>query len=93
MWPKYTNMPFLISKMLSASNERARRLDNFDKTFSKDLNDAIARQKNEIRQNYSQEFNHELNQAEICAKNGDMLGAMQHKLRAEMMNDFLNTFG
>ena len=53
----------------------------------------IARQKNEIRQNYSQEFNHELNQAEICAKNGDMLGAMQHKLRAEMMNDFLNTFG
>jgi hypothetical protein len=86
-------MPFLISKMLSASNERARRLDNFDKTFSKDLNDMIARQKNEIRQNYSQEFNYELNQAEICAKNGDMLGAMQHKLRAEMMNDFLNTFG
>jgi len=53
----------------------------------------IARQKNEIRQNYSQEFNHELNQAEICAKHGDMLGAMEHKLRAEMMNDFLNTFG
>jgi len=52
----------------------------------------IARQKNEIKQNYSQEFNDELNQAEICAKNGDMLGAMQHKLRAEMMNDFLNTF-
>ena len=86
-------MPFLISKILSASSERARRLDNFDKTFSKDLNDMIARQKNEIRRNYSQEFNYELNQAEICAKNGDMLGAMQHKLRAEMMNDFLNTFG
>ena len=86
-------MSFLISKILSASNERARRLANFDKTFSKDLNDMIARQKNEIKQNYSQEFNDELNQAEICAKNGDMLGAMQHKLRAEMINDFLNTFG
>lgn len=85
-------MPFLIAKILSASSERARRLDNFNKTFSKDLDDMIARQKNEIRQNYSQEFNYELNQAEICAKNGDMLGAMQHKLRAEMMNDFLNTF-
>ena len=78
---------------MSSSNERGRRLDNFNKTFSKDLNDMIARQKNEIRQNYSQEFNDELNQAEICAKNGDMRGAMQHKLRAEMMNDFLNTFG
>jgi hypothetical protein len=86
-------MSFLISKILSASNERARRLDNFNKTFTKDLNDMIARQKNEIKQNYSQEFNDELNQAEICAKNGDMLGAMQHKLRAEMINDFLNTFG
>ena len=52
----------------------------------------IASQKNEIRQNYSQQFNYELNQAEICAKNGDMLGAMQHKIRAEMINDFLNTF-
>ena len=78
---------------MSASSERARRLDNFNKTFSKDLDYMIARQKNEIRQNYSQEFNDELNQAEICAKNGDMLGAMQHKLRAEMINDFLNTFG
>jgi hypothetical protein len=63
-------MAFLISKILSASSERARRLDNFNKTFSKDLDYMIARQKNEIRQNYSQEFNHELNQAEICANNG-----------------------
>jgi hypothetical protein len=86
-------MSFLISKILSASSERARRLDNFNKNFSKDLNEMIASQKNEIRQNYSQQFNYELNQAEICAKNGDMLGAMEHKLRAEMMNDFLNTFG
>jgi hypothetical protein len=85
-------MPFLISKLLSASSERARRLDNFNKNFSKDLDDIIASQKNEIRQNYSQQFNYELNQAEICAKNGDMLGAMERKLRAEMMNDFLNTF-
>jgi hypothetical protein len=83
-------MPFLISKILSASSERARRLDNFNKNFSKDLDEMIASQKNEIRQNYSQQFNYELNQ--ICAKNGDMLGAMEHKLRAEMMNDFLNTF-
>jgi hypothetical protein len=66
-------MPFLISKILSASSERARRLDN----FSKDLDEMIASQKNEIRQNYSQQFNYELNQAEICAKNGDMLGAME----------------
>lgn len=72
-------------------NERDIRLHNFNKTFSKDLDETIVQQEKEIKQKYSQEFDHELTQAELCAKNGDTLGAIEHKLRAEMINDFLKS--
>lgn len=77
-----------MTSMLS-DNERDKRLDSFDKTFSKDLDDALERQKKEIEQRYKQEFTSEMNQAEECAKNGDFIGAEIHRLRAEMLNDLL----
>lgn len=75
---------------MSSEDERDKRLDSFDKTFSKDLEDALDRQKKEIEQRYKQEFTSEMNQAEECAKNGDFIGAEIHRLRAEMLNDLLN---
>jgi hypothetical protein len=77
------------SPSMSGGDERDKRLDNFNKTFSKDLDDALARQKREIEQRLSQDFTFELNQAEECTKNGDFIGASMHKLRAEMINDLL----
>lgn len=75
---------------MSSEDERDKRLDSFDKTFSKDLEDALDRQKKDIEQRYKQEFTSEMNQAEECAKNGDFIGAEIHRLRAEMLNDLLN---
>ena len=75
---------------MSSDSERDKRLDNFNKTFSKNLNDALERQKKEIELRYRQEFTSEMNQAEECAKNGDFIGAEIHRLRAEMLNDLLN---
>jgi hypothetical protein len=74
---------------VSSENERKKRLDNFDKTFNKDLADALQRQDMEIKQRYSQEFANEMNKAEECAKNGDFFGANLHRLRAGMIHDFL----
>jgi hypothetical protein len=74
---------------MSSEDERDKRLDSFDKTFSKDLEDALERQKKEIEQRYKQEFTSEMNQAEECAKNSDFIGAEIHRLRAEMLNDLL----
>ena len=68
---------------MSSDSERDKRLDNFNKTFSKDLNDALERQKKEIELRYRQEFTSEMNHAEDCAKNGDFIGAEIHRLRAE----------
>ena len=75
---------------MSSDSERDKRLDNFNKTFSKNLNDALERQKKEIELRYRQEFTSEMNQAEECAKNGDFIGEEIHRLRAEMLNDLLN---
>jgi hypothetical protein len=74
---------------MSSDNERDRRLDSFDKTFGKNLDDALERKKKEIEQRYEQDFTSEMNQAEECAKNGDFIGAEIHRLRAEILNDLI----
>jgi hypothetical protein len=77
-----------MTSMLS-DNERDKRLDSFDKTFSKDLDDTVERQKKEIEQRYKQEFTSEMNQAEECAKKLRLYWGEIHRLRAEMLNDLL----
>jgi hypothetical protein len=77
-----------MTSMLS-DNERDKRLDSFDKTFNKDLDDTVERQKMEIEQRYKQEFTSEMNQAEECAKKWRLYWGEIHRLRAEMLNDLL----
>jgi ribosomal protein S20 len=58
---------------MSSDSERDRRLDNFYRTFSKNIDDAIAEQDKELKQRYSQEFTDRMNQAEEYAKKGIIL--------------------
>jgi hypothetical protein len=74
---------------MSSDSERDRRLDNFYRTFSKNIDEAIAEQDKELKQRYSQEFTDRMNQAEEYAKKGDYLKAGEYYFHAKMINDFL----
>jgi hypothetical protein len=76
---------------MASYNNRDKRLSNFNKTFSKDLDDTNRRQKIHIKQSLSIQFDYELAQAEECARSEDMIGAYMHKIKADLINNMLNS--
>lgn len=78
-----------MNLIMSDAETRAKKLDSFNRTFSNMLENEMAEHKRVLRQKYSHQFESELSEAESCAKGGDSLGAMEHNLQAQIINDFL----
>ena len=76
---------------MSDAERRDRELDDFNKSFGDKLAKEIADHKSEWRQKFSLLFESKLREAKSCDERGDIFGAMEHKLLAEMINHFLKS--
>jgi hypothetical protein len=77
---------------MSTGDEIDNRLESFNKTFSKDLDDVLERDKKKMRHYWT--FHNELDIAELYMKDGTsegILEAMLHKMSAERIKDFLKS--
>ena len=68
---------------------RDRELDSFNKSFGTERDKDISEDKSVLIQKYSAKFESELKEAKICFERGDPIAATQHKLNAEMIDEFL----
>ncbi len=80
-----------MNLIMSDSESRDRELDDFNKSFDGKLVKEIADHKSEWRQKFSLLFETNLREAKSCDERGDIFGAMEHKLLAEMINYFLKS--
>jgi len=68
-----------------------RHLDEakVSKSFGTERDKDISEDKSVLIQKYSAKFESELKEAKICFERGDPIAATQHKLNAEMIDEFL----
>jgi hypothetical protein len=77
---------------MSSYDDRLKRLNNFNETFRKELDNTMQQEQEHIRQYNIRQFNYHLEQAQACAKSGDMVNAYLHKIQADSINIFLKGF-
>jgi vesicle coat complex subunit len=68
---------------------RDRQLDNFNSYFGTERDKDISEDKSVLIQKYSAKFESESKEAKICFERGDPIAATEHKLNAEMIDEFL----
>jgi hypothetical protein len=79
---------------MSTGDEIDNRLESFNKTFSKDLDNVLERDRKKMRHYWTLKFHNELDTAELYMKDGTsegILEAMLHKMTAERIKDFLKS--
>jgi len=80
-----------VNLLISDAESRDRELDNFNRSFGDKLVKEIADHKSEWKQKFSLLFETKLREAKSFDERGDIFGAMEHKLLAEMINHFLKS--
>jgi hypothetical protein len=79
---------------MSTGDEINNRLESFNKTFGKDLDNVLERDKKRMRHYWTSKFHKELDISEVYMKDGTsegILEAMLHKMSAERIKDFLKS--
>jgi len=74
---------------MTDSENKDSQLDGFNKSFGTERDKDISEDKSVLIQKYSAKFESELKEAKICFERGDPIAATEHKLNAEMIDEFL----
>ncbi len=77
------------SKMAFSSEERERRLNNLGSSFGRNLDVEIRREKNNLRNRLTQDFEREIGLAEVCASHDDFPEGLYHRVMADMAHRIL----
>jgi hypothetical protein len=78
-----------LSKMSSSPEERERRLNNLGSSFGRDLDVEIRRERINLREKLTQDFEREIALAEACASRDDFAEALYHRVMADMAHRIL----
>ena len=74
---------------MTDSEKGDSQLDSFNKSFGTERDKDISEDKSMLIQKYSAKFESELKEAKICFEREDPIAATEHKLNAEMIDEFL----
>ena len=75
--------------MAFGSEERERRLNNLGSSFGRNLDVEIRREKNNLRNRLTQDFEREIDLAEVCARRDDFPEGLYHRVIADMAHRIL----
>lgn len=78
--------------MAFSSEERERRLNNLGSlgsSFGRNLDVEIRREKNNLRNRLTQDFEREIDLAEVCARRDDFPEGLYHRVMADMAHRIL----
>ena len=75
--------------MAFSSEERERRLNNLGNSFGRNLDVEIRREKNNLRNRLTQDFEREIDLAEVCASHDDFPEGLYHRVMADMAHRIL----
>ena len=78
-----------MNLIMKESENRDLQLDSFNKSFGTERDKDISEDKSVLIQKYSAKFESESKEAKICFERGDPIAATEHKLNAEMIDEFL----
>ena len=75
--------------MAFSSEERERRLNNLGSSFGRNLDVEIRREKTNLRNRLTQDFEREIDLAEVCARRDDSPDGLYHRVMADMAHRIL----
>lgn len=75
--------------MAFSSEERERRLNNLGNSFGRNLDVEIRREKNNLRNRLTQDFERKIGLAEVCASHDDSPEGLYHRVMADMAHRIL----
>ena len=75
--------------MAFSSEERERRLNNLGSSFGRNLDVEIRREKTNLRNRLTQDFEREIDLAEVCARRDDFPDGLYHRVMADMSHRIL----
>ncbi len=77
---------------MSSQSDRDKRLNSFNETFRRQLEDTNRELRNDIKLILSRDFEDEFRKAEFSAQKGDMVDAYIHKLLSDYINGILRGY-